>query len=102
MNGFKAIVAVQGSIGQTLTHLLLLGRVNLGVFIRIYQVVDTHQTAVGNNLGSFPLLLAQQGSADTIHITVIVCPGGNLYEVEGNLAESELLPPLLHEQFHAL
>ena len=98
---FKAVVAIQGCIGQTLTHLLLLGRMNLGKLVGIDQVVDAYQRTVGDDLGGLVLLFAQQGTTDGVDVAVIFIRC-NLNEVEGNLAQAELRTPLFYQQLHAL
>ena len=97
----EAVVAVQGRKGQTLSHLLLLGRMNLTVLIGINEVVDADHTAVGDDLRGLELLFAQQSATDGVDI-VVVFVRGNLYEVEGNLTQSELSSPLFNQQFHTL
>ena len=97
----KAIVAVQGRKGQALTHLLFLRRMDLRGLIRIDEVVDAHQRAVGNDLCSLPLLFTQQGSADGI-VVVVIPVRCYLNEIEGDLTQAELRAPLVNQQLHPL
>ena len=55
----ETVIPVECRIGQTFTNGLLLGGMDLAEFIRINQIVDAYQTAVGNDLRCFPLLFAQ-------------------------------------------
>ena len=70
---------------------------DLRVFVGIDEVVGTDKTAVGDHLCGLPLLFTEQGTADGVDIAVVVGPRGDLHEVEGDLTESELTPPLLHQ-----
>ena len=88
-DALETVVTVQGREGETLTHLLLLGRVNLTVLVGIDQVVDTDKTAVGDDLCGLELLFAQQGSTEGV-VVIVVSVGGYLYEVEGDLTQTEL------------
>ena len=88
-DALETVVTVQGREGETLTHLLLLGRVDLTVLVGIDQVVDTDKTAVGDDLCGLELLFAQQGSTEGV-VVIVVSVGGYLYEVEGDLTQAEL------------
>ena len=88
-DALETVVTVQGREGETLTHLLLLGRVDLTVLVGIDQVVDTDKTAVGDDLCGLELLFAQQGSTEGV-VVIVVSVGGYLYEVEGDLTQTEL------------
>ena len=49
-DSIHAIGLVQCQESQTLTHLLLLGWVNLSAFVRIDCIIGANQSAIGNNL----------------------------------------------------
>ena len=71
---------------------------NLGRFVWIYQIVGAYQRTVGNNLRGTELLFTQEGTTQTVQVVAIIGIGGNLHEVEGNLAKLELLAPLFYQQ----
>ena len=70
------------------------------LLIRIGQVVGTYQSTVGNDLRGPVLLFTQPRTP--VGLLVIIPVRGDLHEVEGDLSQSELRAPLVHQQFHAL
>ena len=73
---------------------------NLCGLVRVDKVVRAHQSAVRNDSRRLVLLFAQPCSPVAVHVVIVV--GSNLNEIERNLAQAELLAPLLHEQRHSL
>ena len=100
-DALEAIVTVQCCKGQSFTHLLFLGRMDLTVLVRIDEVIDADETAVGDDLCGLELLLAQQSTAEGI-VVIVIAEGRYLNEVEGNLTQAELFSPLVHQQFQTL
>ena len=71
-NRVESVGLIQREKCQALAHLLLLGRMNLQRLVGIDSVIDTHQSAIGNNLRSTELLFAQQRTAQAVHVVTVV------------------------------
>ena len=95
-----AIGLVERHESQTLTHLLLLARMNLLLLVWIDTVVGADDTAVRDYFCRIKLLLTQFGSPVSIHIIIMV--RSNFYEIERHIALLEIPAPLSYEVGKAL
>ena len=94
------IAVVERYIGETLPHLSLLRGMNLLRLPWIDQIGSADDVAVGYHLSGLQLLLAQSRALVAVDIVVII--GSYLDEIERNLTQLEVAPPLLDKDFQPL